>query len=290
MSTELIEELREYWQGENIPQRWYSNKDPLSLQWFNDISYKRYHVYYSYLKTDAEFTEHAGEKVLEVGVGLGTDLIEFAKNGAEVYGLDLGKEQVNLAKMHFELKKLNYSELSVQDAMHLKYQNQFFDLVYSFGVLHHAPDTQKCIDEIFRVLKDDGQAIVMLYARGWKHYFKRCFIQGLLMGKYFKLGSWQAVYNEASEVNGGSPRTAVFTKNEVKELFKQFPHVEIAKKRLGEFFDYKPYGTVKLPGWFSRFCYFLGLDAWLGENYLIKAYKAKPPEKTPLKHVFFRHY
>lgn len=287
---ELIEELKAYWQGRNIPQRWYSNKTPLSLQWFNDIAYKRYTLYYHYLATDAEFTEHSGEKVLEVGVGLGTDLIEYAKGGAKVYGIDLGEEQVNLTKMNFELRQLDYCHLSVQDAMNIQYPDQFFDVVYSFGVLHHAPDTKKCIQEVHRILKDDGHAIIMLYARGWKHYIKRCLIQGLIMGKYFKLGSWQAVYNDASEVNGGSPRTAVFTKREVKALFEQFPHVEIRKKRLGEFFDYKPYGTFMLPGWVTRFCYFIGLENLLGENYLIKAYKAVPPQKTPLKNVLFRHY
>ncbi len=286
----LLDELKAYWQGKNIPQRWYSNKMPLTLQWFNDIAYKRYNVYYKYLAEDAEFTQHMGEKVLEIGVGLGTDLVEYAKGGAKVYGVDLGQEQVNLTKMNFEVRKLSYCELSAQDAMRIQYPDGFFDLVYSFGVLHHAPDTQKCIDEVYRILKEDGQAIVMLYARGWKHYIKRCLIQGLLMKKYFKLGSWQAVYNDASEVNGGSPRTAVFTKKEVKELFKKFPHVEISKKRLGEFFEYRPYGTVKFPRWVANILHFFGMESWLGENYLIKAYKAEQPKKTLLKDVLFKHY
>lgn len=290
MATDLITELKAYWQGRNIPQRWYSNKTPLSLQWFNEIAYKRYNVYYEYLSEDAEFTEHKGEKVLEIGVGLGTDLVEYAKGGAKVYGVDLGEEQINLAKINFKSRGLDYCELSAQDAMHLKYKDGYFDLVYSFGVLHHAPDTQKCIDEVYRVLKEDGHAIIMLYARGWKHYIKRCLIHGLLLRKYFKYGSWQAVYNDASEVNGGSPRTAVFTKKQVKELFRQFPHVDIKKRRLGEFFDYKPYGTIQFPRWFSNLFYFLGLDSLLGENYLIKAYKAAPPQKTPLKKVLFHHY
>lgn len=288
--VELLDQLKMYWQGRNIPQRWYSNKTPITLQWFNDIAYKRYDVYYSYLLEEAEFKAHPGEKVLEVGVGLGTDLVEYAKGGAKVYGIDLGEEQVNLTKMNFTLRQLDYCELSAQDAMNIQYTDGFFDLVYSFGVLHHAPDTQKCINEVHRILKEDGQAIVMLYARGWKHYIKRCFIQGILKRKYFKLGSWQAVYNDASEVNGGSPRTAVFTKKEVRELFKQFAHVEIKKKRLGEFFDYKPYGTIKFPRWFARFCYFIGLETLLGENYLIKAYKSPPPAKTRLRDVLFRHY
>ena len=246
--TTLIDEIRAYWTGKNIPQQWYSDKTPLSLQWFNELAYKRYSTYYAYLATDAEFSHHAGEKVLEIGLGVGTDLVEYAKGGAHVYGVDLGEEQVNLTRLNFELHGLAYRDLSVQNAMQIEYPDQFFDLVYSFGVFHHAPDTGKCIDEAYRILKADGQAIIMLYARGWKHYIKRCLIQGLIKGKYFKYGSWQAVYNDASEVNGGSPRTAVYTKAQIKELFKKFPHVEIQKKRMGEFFEYKPYGTHMFPG------------------------------------------
>jgi len=287
---ELIEELKVYWQGRNIPQRWYSNKTPLTLQWFNEIAHKRFNNYYSYLTTDAEFNAHPGEKILEIGVGLGTDLIEYAKGGAKVYGIDLGEEQINLTKMNFELRNLKYCELSAQDAMNIKYPDNFFNLVYSFGVLHHVPDTEKAISEVHRILQEDGHAIVMLYARGWKHYLKRCLIQGILKGKYFKLGSWQAVYDYASEVNGGSPRTAVYTKKQVKLLFKDFPHVEIKKCRLGEFFDYKPYATIKFPAFISKFCYFLGLESIFGENYLIKAYKSTPPEKTRLLDVIFKHY
>ncbi len=290
MTEALIDRVKEYWRGKNIPQRWYSNKTPLSLPWFNEIARKRYADYYAYLKDDAEFDAHAGEKVLEVGVGLGTDLAEYAKGGARVYGVDLGEDQINLTKLNFELRGLKYEELSTQDACALRYPDGCFDLVYSFGVLHHVPDTQKAIDEIRRVLRDDGQAIVMLYARGWKHYLKRCFVHGLLFGKRFRYGSWQAVYNDISEVNGGSPKTAVFTKREVKALFRAFPHVEIKKKRLGEFFDYKPYGTVMFPRFVSHFLYALSAEHFLGENYLIKAFKAPPPPKTKLSDVFFKHY
>jgi ubiquinone/menaquinone biosynthesis C-methylase UbiE len=290
LSEGITEQLKLYWQGQNIPQRWYSNKEPLTLQWFNEIAHKRYQHYYAYLREHAEFMDHSGEDILEIGVGLGTDLVEYAKGGARVYGMDLGEEQVNLARMNFELRGLEYCALMAQDATDIQYPDACFDLVYSFGVLHHIPNTQKAVDEVHRILKEDGQAIIMLYARGWKHYIKRCFIQGLLRGKYFKLKSWQAVYNDASEVNGGSPHTAVFTRRQVKKLFKSFAHVEIKKQRLGEFFDYKPYGTMMLPKWVSRLCYACGLDALLGENYFIKAYKAPKPKKTPLRHVLFKHY
>ena len=75
-----LESVRKYWRGKNIPQQWYSNKELLTVQWFNEISFKRYDLYYRYLYDDAEFLHHKNENVLEIGCGLGTDLAEYAKN------------------------------------------------------------------------------------------------------------------------------------------------------------------------------------------------------------------
>ena len=103
-----IESVQEYWQGKNIPQQWYSSKDKLSVQWFNELSRKRFEEYYAYLSVDAEFAHHAGEKVLEVGTGIGTDLVEYAKNGAIVSGIDLGSDQVELTKLNFDIRNIDF--------------------------------------------------------------------------------------------------------------------------------------------------------------------------------------
>lgn len=242
-----LRDVRQYWHGNNVPQRWYSSKEQGSLQWFNEISRARYEIYYPYLECAAEFRWHDQEKILEVGTGLGSDLVSYARNGALTYGVDLGKDQVELTKKNFEIHGLNYVELLQGNAEDLPFSNLMFDLVFSFGVLHHTPNTEAAISEVHRVLKEDGQAIVMLYARGWKHYLKRIFIHGIILGKYFRLKSWQAVYNKVSEVNGNSPKTGVYTKSQVRAMFAKFSQVEIEKRRMGEFFDYKPYRTLKFP-------------------------------------------
>jgi len=285
------ETLKAYWRGKNIPQQWYSDREPRTLGWFNDLRHKRYTLYYEYLARDAEFQYHAGERVLEVGCGIGTDLAEYALHGAKVCGVDLGPEQVELTKLNFQLRGLPYDEIKEGNAEDLPFEDKTFDLVFCFGVLHHTVNPQKGIDEIFRVLKDDGRAIVMLYARGWKHYLKRCLIHGLILGKWFRAGlNWKKVYNEVSEVHGHSPRTEVYTKREVKRMFSRFRTVEIHKRRLGEFIEYPPYRTFTLPPVVRNFLYFCGLEAWLGENWLIKAHKAAPPPKTSVFDVIFRHY
>lgn len=285
-----IGDIQNYWREKNIPQQWYSDKNRLSLQWFNELARKRYELYYEYLLGDGEFEYHSGEKVLEVGVGIGTDLTQYAKNGAEVYGIDLGQDQVDLTKLNFELRGLQYSELRQASAEELPFEDNSFDLVYSFGVLHHTPDTEKAISEVKRVLNEDGQAIIMLYARGWKHYLKRCLIHGLLLGKYFKYGSWQAVYNDVSEVNGGSPKTGVYTKNEIRKLFSEFGEVEIEKRRLGEFIDYKPYRSRRFPFFVRNILNMLNLQQLIGENWLIKAYKKTSPKPKSVAEVVFKHY
>jgi len=212
-------------------------------------------------------------------------------HGAKVTGIDLGEDQVNLSRLNFKLRNLPYEQIKQGNAEALDFEDRTFDLVFSFGVLHHTPNTQKAIDEIQRVLKDDGQAIVMLYAKGFKHYIKRCFIHGILLGKLFKNGfSWKKVYGEVSEVHGNSPLTEIYSKSEVKKLFKNFRQVEIQRKRLGEFIEYPPYRTFVFPKWVKNFFHFFGFDYFFGENWLIKVSNAKPPEKVSVFDVIFKKY
>lgn len=286
-----IEAVRNYWGKKNIPQQWYSKKTPFTLAWFNELAYKRYDRYYAYLKQDAEFEYHAGEQVLEIGCGIGTDLLEYAKHGAIVTGTDLGEDQVVLTKLNFQLHGLPFKEIKTENAESLSFPDNSFDLVVSIGVLHHTPNTEKAISEVFRVLKPDGTALVLLYARGWKHYLKRCFIQGILLGRWFANGfNWQKVYNEVSEVHGNAPKTAVYTKKQIKKLFHQFPNLEIKKKRLGEFFEYKPYGTVMFPKFVRNFCYLFNLESLIGENWFIRAQKTSSVKDDSLWNVIFKHY
>lgn len=286
-----IEEVRDYWGKKNIPQQWYSKKEPFSLAWFNELSYKRYDRYYPYLKNEAEFADHPNEEVLEIGCGLGTDLLEYAKHGAKVTGVDLGEDQIILTKLNFQLHDLPYQELKVDNAEQLSFPDNSFDLVVSIGVLHHTPNTEKSISEIYRVLKPDGTAIILLYARGWKHYIKRCLIQGLIKGRLFKHKfDWQKVYNEVSEVHGFSPKTAVYTKGQIKQLFHNFPALELKKRRLGEFFEYKPYNTMMFPRFVRNIFHLFGLESLLGENWFIRAQKINFPKEAKLSEVLFKHY
>lgn len=286
-----IEEVKKYWDKKNIPQQWYSKKKPFTLPWFNELSYKRYERYYKHIKELSEFEYHGGEEVLEVGCGIGTDLVEFAKHGAHVTGTDLGPDQVALTKLNLELRGLPYREVCEANAEHLPFKDNTFDLVYSIGVIHHTPNTEQAIREMFRVLKPDGKAIVLVYARGWKHYIKRCFIHGILKGRWFaNKFDWQKVYNEASEVHGYTPKTGVYTKRQIKKMFSMFPTVELHKKRMGEFFEYRPYNTIMFPRFINNIAKLFNLEGLLGENWIIKADKSHFPKEAKLWEVWFKHY
>ena len=261
--------IREYW-NERLPQVWYSQYEPMTLQWYNELERERYTTYYSYLPDVAEFGTHAGERVLEIGVGVGTDLVSFAKGGARVSGIDLTDSAIETTRCNLEMRGLTYETLTTGDAEALPFDDESYDLVYSFGVLHHTPRLDIALQEVRRVLKPHGKAIIMLYARGWKHYIKRVFINGLLRGQLLKY-QYSELVNRTTEVHGNSPLTYVLTKRQVFDVFRCFEQIEITQHRLGEYFDYAPYGTRKFPSFVKNSLYILGAENFMGENYIIKA-------------------
>jgi ubiquinone/menaquinone biosynthesis C-methylase UbiE len=108
-----------------------------------------------YIREFAQFEHARGLRVLEIGVGLGADHQRFAQAGADLHGIDLTVRAVEHTRRCLALFGLQ-SNLSVGDAENLDFPDDSFDLVYSWGVLHHSPDTPKAIAEVHRVLKRGG--------------------------------------------------------------------------------------------------------------------------------------
>ena len=106
-----------------------------------------------------------GKRVLEVGLGLGADSEQIIRRGASWNGVDLTPESIARLTTRFKLRNLPYEHLKVGSVCELPFDNDTFDVVYSFGVLHHVPDIEKAQSEIARVLKPGGKLIVMLYAK-----------------------------------------------------------------------------------------------------------------------------
>ena len=85
---EVKEKIKEYWEDKQ-PSRWYSKKEVGSKEYYDEVEQRRYNYFCPYIPKVAEFDKHKGEKVLEVGVGLGLDLKQYAQNGSICYGVDL---------------------------------------------------------------------------------------------------------------------------------------------------------------------------------------------------------
>lgn len=159
-----------------------------------------------------QFQRYSGRAVLEVGCGLGTDFVQFARAGAKGFGIDLSERSLALTAGRLKAEGLSGSLLQA-DAEKVPFKDGTFDLVYSWGVLHHTPDTARAVRELIRVCKPGGEILVMLYhlhslvtAQVWVRY-------GLLRGKPFS--DPRRLIADHIE----SPGTKAFTKEEALGLF-----------------------------------------------------------------------
>ena len=111
------------------------------------------------------------KKVLEIGLGQGSESEQIIKRGAIWSGLDLTKESIFRVKKRFELKNIKYADLKNGSITQAPFDDNSFDIVFSHGVLHHVPDIAKAQEEISRILKPDGKLIAMLYAKHSLNYY-----------------------------------------------------------------------------------------------------------------------
>lgn len=180
---------------------------------------KRYELE-PYIETFADFGAARGLDVLEIGVGLGSDHQRYAEAGARLTGVDLTERAVVHTQTRLEALRLR-SELRTADAENLPFGDASFDMVYSWGVLHHSPDTRRAIEEVWRVLRPGGSARIMIYHKYsivgymlWVRY-------GLLAGRPGRtLADIYAKYLE-------SPGTKAYTVDDARSLFARFSTVEI---------------------------------------------------------------
>jgi ubiquinone/menaquinone biosynthesis C-methylase UbiE len=112
----------------------------------------------------------SGKRVLEVGLGQGADSEQIIRRGALWSGVDLTPESVERVKARLSLRSLSHQSLKQGSVLRLPFEDASFDMVFSFGVLHHVPDIHQAQREIHRVLKPDGELVVMLYAKWSLNY------------------------------------------------------------------------------------------------------------------------
>ncbi|MEO7086627.1 MAG: class I SAM-dependent methyltransferase [Gemmatimonadaceae bacterium] len=153
--------LREYWEAETCGTH-YVDAEKFSKAYFDSIAAHRYRVE-PFVRDFADFDRWRGKRGLEVGVGAGTDFVEFLRAGAEMSGVDLTKAAVQHVEQRAAAYGLPSPNVLQANAEQLPFTNDAFDFVYSFGVIHHADNTWKVFDEIYRVTKPGGAIKIMVY-------------------------------------------------------------------------------------------------------------------------------
>jgi ubiquinone/menaquinone biosynthesis C-methylase UbiE len=160
----LKTDVKNYWN--KLPCNIRHSKKPFcSREYFDEVEQKKYFVE-PHIPKFAEFERWSGKKVLEIGCGIGTDSINFARNGAELTIVEFSDESLSICKKRFEVFGLTATFL-LGDVEKLSdiLSGQHFDLIYSFGVIHHTPNPDRAFQEISKFMDKDTELRVMLYSK-----------------------------------------------------------------------------------------------------------------------------
>lgn len=227
------EEVQNQWNNNPVGPQYAKVTRPHTLAWFKEIEAHRYGEYGPWMREVMEFDRHAGQDVLEIGAGIGTDLSQFAQGGARVTDLDLSAGHLQLAQENFALRGLT-GRFIHHDAESLPFGDHEFDVVYSNGVLHHTPNTRAVVREILRVLRPGGRAIIMMYAENSWHYWGRLVGELGLRNDMLKKYSMGEIMSRSVEItqNDARPLVKVYTARRLRALFEGFTDRTVYKRQL----------------------------------------------------------
>jgi len=248
----------------------YWNKQPCNIKhssyevgtrvYFEEVEKRKYFVE-SHIPTFAEFEKWKGKKVLEIGCGIGTDAVNFAKHGADYTGIELSNVSLELTKKRFDVFGLTgaFFNIDAQDLDALSRVGRDFDLIYSFGVIHHSPNPQKIIDNCLQLLKPDGGILkLMVYAEN----------------------SWKKIMIDSGldqyEAQSNCPVAYTYTNDQIYRMLHQFRNIDIWQTHIFPYKipEYKQY-VYKKEDWFEHMSeeMFRGLEQRLGWHLCITCEK-----------------
>jgi SAM-dependent methyltransferase len=206
----VIDAIAAYW-NDRIHDLEMTEAPAGTREFFDDLDEYRFDKLH-YLPRLVDFAAYRDHEVLEVGCGIGTDLVRFARGGARVTGVDLSKTAIDLARRNFELHDLQPHDLRVANAEALPFPDAHFDLVYGHGVVQYTADPARLVRECARVLRPGGTAIFMVYNRV----------------------SWLNALSKVMKVpleHEDAPVLRKFSIGEFKALLAPFPSVRIVPER-----------------------------------------------------------
>lgn len=238
--SDLQASVREFWEAEpcGTGDEIVGDRRQLTREWFEQVEEHRYRVE-PFIHSVAQFTRHYGKQVLEVGVGAGTDHLQWARAGARLTGVDLTQAAIDTTRARFEMYGF-VSDLRRIDAERLPFDDERFDLVYSWGVVHHSEHPETVVAEIHRVLRVGGEFRGMIYGRHSVLALKLWARHALAKARPFR--SLTDVVAHHME----SPGTQAYTIEEARRLFGAFASVEVTPLMT-------TYDTSRIPRVLTRF-------------------------------------
>lgn len=234
MEYELLDQIRDYWNRRPCNLR-HSQSPVGTKEYFDEVEARRYrnepHNYQF-----AQFERWKDKRVLEIGCGIGTDATNFARHGADYTGVDLSEESIKIAKKRFEVFGLKgrFIEHNAEELDILFSTEKKFDLIYSFGVIHHAPRPENIVKSLPYLLSPNGEVRAMVYAKNsWKNILINA--------------GW-----DQPEAQDNCPQALTYTPQEARELFSVFDNVHVEQDFIFPWVveEYVKYNYVKQP-WFE---------------------------------------
>ena len=234
-SPELTSKVKDWWNAnpftylmdnQNITPDWafFRNIDRKIIKWM-PWAQKGYPL----LSNVINYSNLKDRKVLDIAIGTGWTTEQLVRAGARVTAIDLTPRAVELTKKRLELNHISADEIRVADAQQLPFSEKTFDYVLAFGCLMHMPDTQKTIDEIYRVLKPGGRAAAMMYYKHSLHWWYYIFFgKGIMRGKLLHMTVQQlsSRYTDGA-YEEGNQLTKFYSKNELRHMFGKFKNISI---------------------------------------------------------------
>jgi ubiquinone/menaquinone biosynthesis C-methylase UbiE len=216
--NDLKSEVRDFWDEQSCGEVY---ADGQSDREYYESHCKARYVLEPYIFDFARFHEGQNKDVLEIGIGMGADHIEWAKSHpGTLTGVDLTPKAIEHTKKRLSVYGLS-SEIKVGDAEKLPFNDNSFDIVYSWGVLHHSPNTPQAIKEVHRILRPGGIARIMIYHTYSLTGYMLWLRYGLLTGHPFR--SLKEIYANYLE----SPGTKAYSCKEAAEMTSCFSETEI---------------------------------------------------------------
>lgn len=256
----LIEDVRVFW--DRRPCNIRHSQKPVETQEYSDEVEARKYFVEPHIRGFAQFERWKGKKVLEIGCGIGTDSLNFARHGADVTAIDLSAASLDVCRKRFEVNGLqarfyqgNMEELSSFVPI------EAYDLIYSFGVIHHTPQPDKVFKEIAQYCKPETEIRVMLYSKwSWKVLW---IILNFGKGAFWRADELVRTYSEAQM---GCPVTYYYSARDIQRLMQDYRIVRLHKDHI---FPYKIEEYVRYSYewvWYFRWMP-KGLFRWLERHF-----------------------